>query len=155
MKLIQCPDSNQTFFPSRTYVFVGGGISNCPDWQREMIARFKDMPDDFVLMNPRRADFDIDDSLASEFQIEWEHHHLDNADGVIFWFPFHTLCPITLYELGVYAASGTPIFVGCHPGYARAYDVRKQLSLIRPDVVVHDNFEPLVEQVKSWYASRS
>jgi hypothetical protein len=151
MKLIQCPDSISEFDDSNTYVFLAGGISNCPDWQVEMVARFKDMPDDLVLVNPRRVRFDTTDESVSGAQIEWEYRHINNATAVIFWFPFHTLCPITLYELGVCAASGVPIFVGCHPGYARKFDVEHQLSLIRPDVVVHDNFETLVSQVKTWH----
>lgn len=149
MKVIQCPDY-QVFFLDYI-VFLGGGISGCPDWQKEMIARFKHLDDKFVIANPRRPNFDITDPKASSFQIEWEFNHLQLADAVIFWFPYNTLCPITLYELGVYAQAGVPLFVGCHPAYQRKFDVEKQLSLLRPDVVVHDNWEPLVKSVEDWY----
>jgi hypothetical protein len=132
-------------------VFLAGGISGCPDWQKEMIARFKGVDDHLVLVNPRRASFDITNPSESDFQIEWEATHLHMCDAAIFWFPFHTLCPITLFEIGKHAEQGMTLFVGCHPAYARAFDVRKQLSLMRPDIVVHDSFTPLVEQTIDWY----
>jgi hypothetical protein len=156
MKVITCPDR----IPSRdvstlqTYLFIAGGISGCPDWQKEMLLRFKHIDDGLTLINPRRTSFNIEDPAESAFQIEWERLHLDLADGVIFWFPFQTVCPITLFELGVAAADYIPIFVGCHPAYSRKFDVEKQLSLIRPEVVVHDNWEPLVEQVEKWYTDQ-
>lgn len=152
MQVLECP---QDYKPRShglldVLIFLGGGISNCPDWQKEMIERFKD-EEKLILINPRRKDFDITDPKASEFQIEWEYRHLHVADAVIFWFPYHTLCPITLYELGSKAAQGKRLFVGCHPAYARKFDVTKQLSLIRPEVKVHDNFADLVEEVKKWH----
>lgn len=160
MQVIECPnelDINQT--RNARIVFLAGGISNCPDWQKEMIARFKDVDDGLILVNPRRDSFDVTNPNESDFQIDWEHRHLSIADAILFWFPFNTLCPITLYELGVHAASGrdsgeaVPLFVGCHPAYPRQFDVVKQLSLIRPEINVRDNFTPLVEDVKNWYAS--
>lgn len=155
MKIIQCPEYVEPTDDRimSVWVFVGGGISNCPDWQKEMMARFKDLPDDFVMVNPRRIEFDVLDNSQSDFQIEWERDHLESVDATIFWFPFQTLCPITLFELGVAAAQGSQIFVGCHPAYERKFDVEKQLSLIAPHVVVHDNFESLVTEVKEWYAA--
>lgn len=157
MKVITCPerlDQETVLSADNSLVFVADGISNCPDWQKEMIARYKDIDDNLVLINPRRTSFAIEDPAESSFQIEWEHDHLHIADAVLFWFPFETLCPITLFELGVAAAKGEPIFVGCHPAYARKFDVEKQLSLIRSDVVVRDNFEDLVNDVKKWYTDQ-
>jgi hypothetical protein len=149
MKLIQCPEVYNG--EDELTVFIGGGISNCPDWQKEMIARFKHIGDDLILFNPRRTSFAIEDPAESDFQIEWEFSHLQCSDAMIFWFPFQTLCPITLFELGVYAALDVPIFVGCHPAYQRKFDVEKQLQLLRPDVTVHSSWEPLVEDVEKWY----
>lgn len=157
MQVITCPgrgDTDELTIMSY-WVFVAGGISNCPDWQKEMIARFKDVDDGLVMINPRRTSFNIEKEEESSFQIEWEREHLNVADAIIFWFPFHTLCPITLFELGVAATNlDVPIFVGCHPAYERKFDVTKQLSLIRPDVIVHDNFEDVVNEVKAWYAAQ-
>lgn len=152
MKYVKCPTAHQ-FSENDVSVFLGGGISNCPDWQKEMAQRFKDMDEEFVLIDPRRDSFDTTNPDDSEFQIEWEFFHLQSCDAAIFWFPYQTLCPITLYELGLYAGLDVPLFVGCHPAYQRKFDVTKQLSLIRPDIEVHDNWGPLVEDVKDWYAS--
>lgn len=152
MKYIECPET-AILSDDDVRVFMAGGISNCPDWQKEMAERFTTISDNLVLMNPRRRTFDVSNPSDTEFQIEWEFFHLTSADAVLFWFPYNTLCPITLYELGVQAALDTPIFVGCHPAYPRKFDVEKQLQLIRPDVTVHDNFAPLVEDIKDWYAS--
>lgn len=155
IRVVNCPQRVETFFPSRKHLFLAGGITGCQDWQQEMILQFVSHANDpifskVILINPRRNDFDVSDPKASDFQIEWERHHLENVDAIIFWFPCETLCPITLYELGVAAAEGTKIFVGCHPDYARRFDVQKQLSLIRSEVTVHEEFAKLLEEVYSW-----
>jgi hypothetical protein len=155
-RLIQCPETYDTTRPGRANeyaVFVAGGISGCVNWQKEMIQRFKDCDDTVVLINPRRENFDNTNPNESIFQIEWEHDHIKMSDAMIFWFPFETLCPITLYELGVAAARGNTIFVGCHPAYARMFDVEHQLSLIRPEIQVRDNFADVVEDVTEWLTS--
>jgi Nucleoside 2-deoxyribosyltransferase like len=158
MKVLQCPDrltAEDVVSKRNILIFIAGGISNCPDWQKEMIARFKDIDDSLVLINPRRSSFAIEKQEESSFQIEWERDHLNVCDAILFWFPFQTLCPITLFELGVAAADeDTPIFVACHPAYERKFDVEKQLSLLRPEVEVRDNFEDVVNDVKVWYATR-
>lgn len=154
MRVIECPtvlEEEDTHIDD-IRIFLGGGISNCGNWQREMIQRFKSFDDSLILINPRRADFDITNPDMSSEQIEWEYDHLHRSSAVLFWFPYETLCPITLYELGVHAAAGTKIFVGCHPGYQRKFDVEKQLSLVRPDVAVHDNFADLVSDISDWLA---
>ena len=79
-------------------VFLAGGITACSGWQQEIVAHLHDLP--VVILNPRRANFPIDDPTAAPQQIEWEHRHLRKADAIAFWFPCETLCPITLYELG-------------------------------------------------------
>ena len=78
-------------------VFLAGGITGCPGWQQEIVGRLHDLS--VVLLNPRRANFPINDPTAAPQQIEWEHRH-PKADTIAFWFPCETLCPITLYELG-------------------------------------------------------
>jgi hypothetical protein len=150
MKVIECP-TELTKNDGSVRVFLGGGISGCPDWQKEMIDRFKYMPDDFVLVNPRRSSFDISDPTQSEFQIDWEYRHIRMCDAMIFWFPYNTLCPITLFELGQASVARRTMFVGCHPAYPRKFDVEKQLEMEYPTVTVHDNFEPIVQEVKDWY----
>jgi hypothetical protein len=152
MKIIECPDK---YYPKESdiSIFVAGGISGCFNWQQEMIARFKDHDDNLVMINPRRADYDMSDPELGAKQIEWERAHLIRASAVLFWFPYETLCPITLFELGAMASSGKKIFVACHPAYQRKFDVEKQISLIRPDVTVHDKFCDMVDDIDVWIES--
>lgn len=122
-------------------LFLAGGITGAEDWQRSAIELLAD--EDGALFNPRRPD-EFKAEYAEE-QIEWEHDALRLSDAILFWFPPQTLCPITLFELGVWSSQRLiPIFVGTHPDYQRRYDVVKQLSLSTPQVRVHSTVEDTV-----------
>lgn len=142
MIYVQCP---QVYNGHGRALFLAGGISNCPDWQTEMASRLHDT--DWVLLNPRRVDFAMDDPTAAEEQIRWEHAHLRRATAVLFWFPCETLCPITLYELGTWSASTKPLFIGLHPAYQRRQDVEIQTRLSRPDVPIVYSLADLAQVV--------
>ncbi len=129
-----------------TSVFLAGGITNCPDWQKDIVELLSDT--NLVLYNPRRADFPIGDPNAAKEQITWEHKYLHKADMILFWFPKETLCPIVLYELGYWTNSSTPIFVGVHPEYQRRQDVEIQTGLSRSNVEGVYSLEDLAQQVK-------
>lgn len=128
-------------------VFLAGGITNCPDWQQEMVELLRDTS--FYLINPRRIDFPIHDPNAALAQITWEHQMLRRVSGVLFWFPCETICPIVLYELGAWSMTQKPIFVGVHPEYQRRQDVEIQTGLTRPEVEVVYSLEALAEQIKA------
>jgi nucleoside 2-deoxyribosyltransferase-like protein len=141
---------------SRPAVFLAGGITGCVEWQKEIVVRLNDLP--VVLLNPRRANFPIDDPTAAPQQIEWEHRHLHKADAITFWFPCETLCPITLYELGAWSVyrderGPRPLFVGVHPEYQRRQDVEIQTRLVRPEVEIVYSLTDLAECVKRWVPS--
>lgn len=135
-------------------VFLAGGITGCPPWQKEMVELLRNT--DLILMNPRREHFPIGDPDAAMEQIEWEHNHLRMADAILFWFPCETLCPIVLYELGAWSMTRKPIFVGVHPDYARRQDVEIQTGLARPGIEIRPGVEivyslaALAEQVLRW-----
>lgn len=131
-----------------TSLFLAGGISQCPDWQKTVIEELKDT--NLVLLNPRRKHFDISDQNTTLLQINWEHTHLSLTNAILFWFPSETLCPITLLELGSYLKSDKPLFIGCHPDYQRKLDVEIQSRLVRPHQIVHNNLYSLVQEVKQW-----
>ena len=145
MRYIECPAE---YNGKDLSLFLGGGISNCPDWQSELVEKLKDT--DLVLINPRRKIFPIDDSNASTKQIEWEYPHLEKSKGVCFWFPAETLCPITLFELGKQSVIGKPLFVGVHPDYQRKLDVEVQMKLQRPGLSVVYSLDDLAKQVSLW-----
>jgi hypothetical protein len=129
-------------------IFMAGGITGCPDWQKEYISALKDS--EGFLFNPRRDDFDVKNPHAAREQIEWEFAYLRRCHAVSFWFPSESLCPIVLFELGAWSMSDKKIFVGCHPSYQRRYDVNVQLKLARPEVAVVQSLVELTSQVKRW-----
>ena len=127
-------------------LFLAGGITNCPNWQADMVEMLKDT--DLTLLNPRRADFPIHDPNAAQAQIKWEHDALRDVHAISFYFPKETICPIVLYELGAWSMTNKPIFVGMHPEYQRRQDVEIQTQLARPEVEIVYSLEALTEQVK-------
>ena len=129
-------------------VFIAGGITNCPNWQKELIeylqVEFKEV-DYYIptvsLYNPRRENFPIDIPEEMERQIVWEYHHLKEADIIIYWFSNGSLNPIVLYELGKWGNSGTKeIIMGIDPLYERKDDVIIQTKLAKPELEVCEDF---------------
>jgi hypothetical protein len=133
-------------------VFLAGGITGCPDWQREM----RDLlcESGLTLLNPRRKDFPIHDPGAAKAQIEWEHRHLRKADLILFWFCAATLNPIVLYELGAWSMTDKPIAVGVETGYKRTDDVLIQTRLARPEVTVVSSLGELAADVRAHWPER-
>lgn len=165
MQLVKCPTVLTDICPqpdldfSNKFIFMAGGITGCLNWQSFLIQKLENQRG-LILLNPRRDDFNVSNVNMSEKQIEWEFYHLHIADAIIFWFPAETLCPITLYELGVWAGIGfknhldkKTLFVGCHPNYMRRFDVVKQLSLIRPEIVIKDNLNDIVDDISKYIDS--
>lgn len=129
-------------------VFLGGGITGCPDWQQEFIALMGKMvkPHHRIrLVNPRRDNFDVTDPQMSEAQIEWEYKHLRICNVNLFWFPKETLCPITLFELGAALEHKGQLLVGCHPEYQRRFDVNYQMRMRRPELSLFNDLESMAE----------
>ena len=145
MDYIECPS---TYSPElfRRSIFLAGGITNCPNWQQEMVRLLS--ATNYTLLNPRRKNFPIDDPNAGREQIVWAYHALRDANAILFWFPCETLCPIVLYELGAWSMTNKPLYVGVHPKYERRKDVEIQTELVRPDVRVVFSLERLAEQVQ-------
>ena len=143
-------ESPKCYFPQEgeTSVFLAGGITNCPDWQQQMSEMLSQTS--LTVLNPRRANFPIEDPDAAQKQIEWEHAHLRKATAVLFWFPCETLCPIVLYELGAWSMTEKQIFVGSHPDYLRRQDVEIQTLLQRPEVAIQYSLHHLARLVSGW-----
>lgn len=149
MIYIECPEEKPTSSLEKK-LFLAGGITNCSNWQLEIIKLLEN--ENIIVFNPRRDNFDITDPKASDFQIEWEFNHLKTADIILFWFCPETLCPIVLFELGTHSERArrgeVQIFVGCHPEYKRKYDVVKQMQLLLPELTVVESLEELANLVK-------
>lgn len=127
MKYIEAPVK---YYTGKLSIFLAGGITNCPDWQKEMVELLRDL--DIVIYNPRRKNFPIDDPDASYAQIKWEFEFLDRADMILFWFSSGSLNPIVLFEYGKWLMNTRNkevyknIIVGIDPEYARRQDVELQ-----------------------------
>lgn len=143
MRYIEAPEEYAGLRPS---LFLAGGIVGCPAWQQEFVRLLADT--DLVLLNPRRRAFPIADPAAAPQQIVWEHRHLRRATAIAFWFPFESLCPIALYELGAWSMTDKAMCVGTHPDYRRRQDVTEQTRLARPEVPVVSSVAALAGQVR-------
>jgi hypothetical protein len=125
----------------RPYVFLGGGITDCPDWQAEIRSLLEDVPQG-TLINPRRANFVVDSESASA-QIPWEFHKIwEKTDIFTAWFCRETVDPIVLFELGsalgrhrvaqeihAHRFSFAALVVGGDADYSRRIDVEVQCAL--------------------------
>jgi hypothetical protein len=149
MRYVESPEMPENI--NAKSIFLAGGITDCPDWQQEMVKYLDHYP--ITVFNPRRTDFPIHDPRAAEAQIAWEHNFLRVASAISFWFPCETLCPIVLYELGAWSMQRKPIFVGVHPQYPRRQDVEIQTKLVRPKVVIVYDLLSLARQILAWCSS--
>jgi hypothetical protein len=128
-------------------LFIAGGITNCPDWQADLIEEIKAFPN-LVVYNPRRTNFPMNDPNASEAQIAWEYEHLRDADIIIFWFSRGSLNPIVLYELGRWGnSSDKKIVIGLDPEYERKKDVMVQTLLSRPDTIFVSTIKEMSDEI--------
>ena len=147
MKYIESPE---TYIPQsdETAIFLAGGITGCPDWQQDLVKMLKSL--DLVVLNPRRKKFPINKPEASKEQIQWEYKHLRLANQILFWFPRESICPIALYELGVWSNSDKPLFLGVHPEYPRRVDIEEQIRIARPEIRIVYLMTDLVDQLDQY-----
>lgn len=108
-------------------VFLAGSIEmgRAELWQDEVAATLRTEP--LTILNPRRDDWDASweqSSANPQFvaQVTWELDAQERADLIAIYFAPETYAPITLLELGLFAASGK-LLVCCPPGYWRKGNV--------------------------------
>jgi len=145
MKYIEAPEE---YLGNERSLFLAGGITGCRNWQADLTGLLEN--EDIVLLNPRRTNFPMHDKKAALEQIGWEHTYLRRADAVSFWFPKETVCPITLYELGVQMMKHKSLFIGVHPEYERKLDVEIQTRLERPEIEIVYDLNSLSKKIKDW-----
>lgn len=145
MRIITAVEEYQTA-EDEVKVFLAGGITNCPDWQKEVIdnlkkydAKYPGELDKLVVFNPRRPNFPIGDPNASREQITWEFNALNEMDIFsMFFTDGPSDQPICMYELGRNilrmqvlnpANYDHRIVISCDPKYKRFEDVKIQTEL--------------------------
>ena len=101
MRVITAPET-YTLTDNDITVFLAGGITNCPDWQSDVIKRLENMGmNRLIVFNPRRENFPINDPSAADEQIAWEFNALQRADIFSMYFSAgDSDQPICMYELG-------------------------------------------------------
>ncbi|MET8561221.1 nucleoside 2-deoxyribosyltransferase domain-containing protein [Streptomyces flaveolus] len=146
MRYVEAP---KEFTGSGFCLFLAGGISDCPDWQKTVTAALDDL--DVTVLNPRRSNFPLHDPNAEVAQVGWEYRHLRRANLVMFWFPESSTShqPIALYELGALVGEGRALVIGTDPDYVRRTNVVTQLALARPEVHVHTTLADTIEATRT------
>jgi hypothetical protein len=107
-------------------VILYGSIDKTFNWQDELASSLSDLP--IAVLNPSRADWDsswVEDITFPKFkeQVEWEMDFAQKADVIAFNFRPGSEAPISLLELGMYAATGK-VVVCCHPEYKKKGNVQ-------------------------------
>jgi hypothetical protein len=146
MIVLTAPEERVLVAHDSPVIFMAGGITGCADWQDAVLRSMKDLPS-VTFINPRRRDFNVNDPRFSEEQIIWEYRYLEQSDFIFFWFPAEGACMITLFELGWALGANKEMRIGCHPDYARAFDVHHQVKLRRPDLKIYDNVFEMYNEV--------
>lgn len=104
-------------------IFLGGSIEMgvAEQWQERLITALGGYPDNVVLMNPRRDDWDSswkqDPTPGTKFyeQVTWELKNQENCDLAVYYFDAATKSPITLMELGAFGLQDTDATIVCCP----------------------------------------
>ena len=147
MKVITAPEY---YVPKKTEitVFLAGGITNCEDWQQEVIDYLQNLPENqtekLVIYNPRRSEWpDNGDVEEIRRQINWEADYIRHADIFSMYFVNTKKSdqPICFYELGKYANCRSVI--SYQEGFTRALDVKLQLEVIGIENRINENFTPV------------
>jgi len=139
--------------------FLAGGITNCWEWQNEVIKQLDSFTQDprikldhLNIYNPRRKNFPIDDPNASTEQITWEFNNLQKMKIFSMYFCGNTVSdqPICFYELGrnleVFRANNDldHVVITVEGDFKRVQDVVIQVRL-----VVGNDFSVTVVPIKS------
>jgi hypothetical protein len=109
-------------------VFTAGSIEMgaAVQWQQLMADSLCDLP--ITVLNPRRGNWDPSDvpkadNAGFKSQVDWELDALEKASVICFFFDVTTSSPVTMLELGLWAASGK-IVVCCDPRFWRSGNVQ-------------------------------
>ena len=118
------------------------------NWQERLERELANLEID--VLNPRRDDWDaswvqsIENPQFRE-QVEWELYGLDHADLIALYFAPDTKSPISLLELGLFAAS-RKLVVCCPEGFWRRGNV--EIVCNRYGIPLVASIDALIETIK-------
>ena len=152
MKIITAPEIYKNNNNNNITCFLAGGITNCPNWQNEVIKNIQEYSSRtnidlryLDIYNPRRENFPIDNPNAAQKQIEWEFKYPEECDIFSMYFcnaPSDQ--PICMYELGRniseikknYSKTWEHrIIISVEKGYKREQDVFIQTRLATNSII--------------------
>ena len=149
MHLIKAPESISKNHRTDKLIFLAGSIEMglAEDWQTRVANYFQDQSE-YTLLNPRRDDWDSSWVQAIENpnfyqQVNWELNGLDRADTIILYLSPETKAPISLLELGLFAASGK-LLVCCPSGFWRKGNV--DIVCERYGIPVYEALDDLLQR---------
>lgn len=132
-------------------VFLAGSIEMgmARDWQEEVRQRLQHLP--ITILNPRRDDFGGDWNQVMEDeklyrQVTWELDWLSNANVIVMNFERDAKAPVSLLELGLYAATGKMV-VCCPVGFYRRGNV--QIICQRYGIPIFTDLKAMTDEVIS------
>jgi hypothetical protein len=148
MRVIQAP-SNEYIGAGYVGIFLSGGISNCPDWQTELIKKLDGRLDEkYVIVNPRQRNFPSYDRQAKENQAKWELEQMRGCQVVVNWFARETTNPIAMFRLGMeIGRKNAHLFIATHPSFGLRKDLEAQLGHHRPELPLLDSVEALANHI--------
>lgn len=107
-------------------IFLAGTIDdgNSEDWQSQIINGLGKYNLNLEVYNPRVSKWNPNATDKDvETQIKWEQDHLDKSDIILMYLADNSKSPISLLELGLYAASGK-LIVCCTDKFYRYTNVK-------------------------------
>lgn len=150
MLVVKPPTSLEKIDFSRA-VFLAGSIEMgvAENWQAAIADALQDS--DLILLNPRRDHWDATweqrlTNPAFREQVTWELDAQEQAALIVMFFSPTTQSPITLLELGLFAASGK-LVVCCPEGYWRKGNV--EMVCDRYEIPMVATLEHLIDAIQS------
>jgi len=148
MKLVKAPKLYTT--DNCFSIFLAGSIEGdtAINWQEDFTRSLS--KEDVLILNPRRDAWNASwkqEMSNPQFkeQVDWELNGLDQADLIVMYFDKDTKSPISLLELGLYAASGKMV-VCCPDGFWRKGNV--DIVCNKYQVPQVKNINALIDYVK-------
>lgn len=141
MNLIKCPDE-QVSYTGRESFFLCGSIIG-EEWRDQIVESLKNF--DVDIYNPKRLSWK--EALEKD-QVIWENSYLGRSNVIVFWFSEESVCPISLFELGVHLFSNKVLYVGFSPKYQKLINLQTQLKLINPNMILYNSLENLISSIQ-------
>jgi len=119
-------------------------MNRAENWQQRLTSMLDEL--DILILNPRRESWDsswvqrITNPHFKE-QVNWELDGLNQSDLIVVYFDPNTQSPITLMEVGLYAASEKMI-ICCPDGFWRKGNI--EVICDRYNIPLVENLEQLL-----------